>query len=400
MRERWTSASLGDVVEVMRNGINCTQDKSGNGYKVTRIETISNGKVDLTRVGYANLSAVERERFRLKSGDILFSHINSNLHVGKTAILAEGMDLYHGVNLMLIRPKTAVDPKYLERYLKFLFAGGYWRAVCKQSVNQASVNQVDIKQVPIEFPSLPEQKRIVAILDEAFEGLALAAANAEKNLKNARQLFDSYLRDAFMQYESDHSKVAIGEIADVFDGPHATPKTVESGPIFLGISALQDGQVNLRETRHVTKEDFKQWTRRVKPEPGDVVFSYETRLGQVAIIPPDFECCLGRRMGLVRVDRTKGDPKYFVYQYMSLPFQKFLKARTVKGATVDRISIRDFPSFLVCLPPLTEQNRIVSALDRLGADTGLLEMAYRKKVSALTELKQSLLAKAFAGDLT
>ena len=62
----------------------------------------------------------------------------------------------------------------------------------------------------------------------------------------------------------------LSEVSDVFDGPHATPKTVDSGPIFLGIGALQDGVINLGETRHVTEEDFKQWTRRVRPQPDDV----------------------------------------------------------------------------------------------------------------------------------
>lgn len=159
--------------------------------------------------------------------------------------------------------------------------------------------------------------------------------------------------------------VAIGDVAKIFDGPHATPKTVTAGPIFLGIGALQDGRINLGETRHVTSEDFASWTRRVKPQPGDVVFSYETRLGQAAIIPEGFECCLGRRMGLVRTDRSKLDPRFFLYYYLSPLFQDFLRSRTVFGATVDRIALKEFPSFPIALPDLNEQRTIANVLGSL-----------------------------------
>jgi type I restriction enzyme S subunit len=155
----------------------------------------------------------------------------------------------------------------------------------------------------------------------------------------------------------------LDEVADVFDGPHATPKTVDSDPIFLGISALQDGVINLGETRHVTEEDFKKWTRRVRPQADDVVFSYETRLGQAAIIPEGLECCLGRRMGLVRFNECAVVPRFFLYQYLSPPFRAFLDSKTIRGATVDRISIKDFPSFPIAVPPVAEQQRIVGILD-------------------------------------
>src|SRR5690606_2470882 len=100
----------------------------------------------------------------------------------------------------------------------------------------------------------------------------------------------------------------------------------------------------------VTLEDFKTWTRRVKPQAGDIVFSYETRLGEAAMIPEDFECCLGRRMGLVRTDRTRLDPRFFLYTYLSPYFQDLIRSRTIHGATVDRIALKEFPSFQIPLP--------------------------------------------------
>jgi type I restriction enzyme S subunit len=157
-------------------------------------------------------------------------------------------------------------------------------------------------------------------------------------------------------------RVPIGSVAEIFDGPHATPRTVDAGPIFLGIGALQNGRINLGETRHVTAEDFKLWTRRVRPQQDDVVFSYETRIGQAAIIPGRFECCLGRRMALVRTKRHRLHPKFFLYAYLSPEFQEVLRSRTIPGATVDRIALKEFPNFLIPLPPMVEQEVIAAIL--------------------------------------
>lgn len=159
----------------------------------------------------------------------------------------------------------------------------------------------------------------------------------------------------------------IGDVAEVFDGPHATPKKVESGPYFLGIKSLDNGKLNLFESAHVSAEDYIKWTRRITPEAGDVVFSYETRLGEAAIIPEGLVCCLGRRMGLLRPRREKVIPEFLLYAYLAPEFQEVVRSRTIHGSTVDRLSIKDFPNFPIRIPPLSQQKatvEILSLLDR------------------------------------
>ena len=95
-------------------------------------------------------------------------------------------------------------------------------------------------------------------------------------------------------------KTTVAEVCEVYDGPHATPAKTSSGPIFLGITSLKKGRIDLSETEHISEEDFTRWTRRVTPRAGDVVFSYETKLGEAEIIPEGLRCCLGRRMELMR----------------------------------------------------------------------------------------------------
>ena len=302
--------------------------------------------------------------------DVLLAKITPCFENGKLGI-AKG--LKNGIGFgssefIVLRPYSSITSEWLFYFL----SRDNFRSEGAQrmggAVGQQRVPKEFVESCHIPIPPLSEQQRIVRILDDAFDGLASATANAEQNLRNARALFESHLQSVFIRH-GDSPLVPIGDIAEVFDGPHATPKTVDAGPVFLGISALQDGKINLGETRHVTPDDFRKWTRRVKPQTDDVVFSYETRLGQAAIIPEGLECCLGRRMGLVRVNRKRVDPRFFVYQYISPPFRKFLDSKTVRGATVDRIALKEFPSFPISLPSLAEQEGMTRRLDKLRVET-------------------------------
>lgn len=161
-------------------------------------------------------------------------------------------------------------------------------------------------------------------------------------------------------------KVTISDLCEgIYDGPHATPEKTSKGPVFLGISCLRKGRLDLSEAEHLSEEDFEKWTRRVTPEPGDVVFSYETRLGQAAIIPEGLRCCLGRRMGLLRPDRSRTHPRFLLYAYLSPQFQAVLRRRAVQGSTVNRILLTELPEFPISVPPLAEQKAIAHVLGTL-----------------------------------
>ena len=161
-------------------------------------------------------------------------------------------------------------------------------------------------------------------------------------------------------------EVKLGEIAEIYDGPHATPKKTESGPIFLGISNLSRGLLDLSNTEHISENDFHRWTRRVEPEEGDVVFSYETRLGEAARISHGLRCCLGRRMGLLRARVDLVDPRFLLYAYLGPDFQDTLYSLTVHGSTVDRIPLINMPHFPIVIPGnIQEQRRIAHILGTL-----------------------------------
>ncbi|MDK8463383.1 restriction endonuclease subunit S [Marinobacter sp. SS13-12] len=157
----------------------------------------------------------------------------------------------------------------------------------------------------------------------------------------------------------------IGKVAQVFDGPHATPKKITEGPYFLSISSLIGGQLDLSKSARISEEQFEKWTRRVTPQQGDILFSYETRLGDAALMPSGIKACLGRRMGLLRPDTNKVDPSYLLFAYLGPEFQREIKTRTISGATVDRIALKELPFFPIRIPPLKEQKRISGVLRAL-----------------------------------
>lgn len=159
----------------------------------------------------------------------------------------------------------------------------------------------------------------------------------------------------------------IGKVAEIFDGPHATPVKTDEGPFFLSISSLENGRLDLSKSAHLSEEDFKRWTKRVTPRKGDLLFSYETRLGEAALMPDGIKACLGRRMGLLRPHADKVIPEYLLYAYLSPAFQQTIVANTITGATVDRIALNEMPDFGVRIPGIEEQKKVAGLLKNIDA---------------------------------
>ncbi len=403
MKAGWQKSTLGDVLDVLRNGVNCKQDKSGIGEKISRIESISGAWFDIDKVGYAELSEKDKPRYILKRGDILFSHINSPVHVGKTAIFDSDEPVYHGVNLLLMRPKELVTSDYLDHALKYLFQCGYWRGVCKQSVNQASVNQQDISKVEINFPkSIPEQQRIVGILDEAFDGIATAKANAEKNLRNARALFESHLQSVFAQRGEGWvgMKKPLADLCElIVDCEHKTAPTQEEGFPSIRTPNIGKGKLQLDGVYRVSEETYRDWTRRAEPKAGDLIFAREAPAGNVGVIPENLKVCLGQRTVLIRPKRDVFESEFLALILLQPCMQqKFLDHS--RGATVQHVNMKDIRALNVGkIPPLTVQRDIVSAIDSASVECERLESIYQQKLAALDALKKSLLDQAFTGQL-
>jgi type I restriction enzyme S subunit len=187
--KEWEVVRLKDVLLLLRNGLTAKQNKEGNGYPVTRIETISEEKIDPSKLGYVSgLAEKDAEEYKLIEGDVLFSHINSLEHIGKTAIY-EGVPkvLLHGMNLLLLRPdKNKIHPKFLLQLLRLFRVRKIFWAMSKKAVNQASINQTELGSLRIFLPSIGEQQKIAEILSTNDEKLRLER-NEKTKLERIKQ---------------------------------------------------------------------------------------------------------------------------------------------------------------------------------------------------------------------
>ncbi|MBK7901998.1 MAG: restriction endonuclease subunit S [Proteobacteria bacterium] len=162
----------------------------------------------------------------------------------------------------------------------------------------------------------------------------------------------------------------------LYDGPHATPKPSDAGPVLLGIkNVTDDGRLDLTEIRHIAEDDYASWTRRVEPATNDLVFTYEATLNRYAIIPRGFRGCLGRRMALIRTNPSKVDVRFLLYYFFTDEWRAVIQRNVLTGATVDRIPLTTFPDFPVRVPPLHVQQTIA---DTLSAYDELIENSHRR----------------------
>jgi len=178
----------------------------------------------------------------------------------------------------------------------------------------------------------------------------------------------------------------------LYDGPHATPKPSADGPVFLGIGNLtEDGKLDLTDIRHIAEDDFGDWTKRVVPQAGDIVFTYEATLNRYAIIPEGFRGCLGRRLALIRPSTCKVNPRFLFFYFFGEEWRQIINKNTLSGATVDRIPLTEFPTFEVNLPSRPEQDRIVEIL---SAYDDLIENNTRR-IKTLEEMAQMIFREWF-----
>lgn len=167
-------------------------------------------------------------------------------------------------------------------------------------------------------------------------------------------------------------RIVIKEICEVYDGPHATPKKTADGPVYLGIDAItDDGKINAKEFAHLSEEDYIKWTKRVTPQYGDIVFSYEATLGRYALIPKDFYGCLGRRLAIIRNVSKDIDTLWLYYYFLSPEWKQFIQSKIIKGSTVNRISVEDFPTYTVPNISIKVQRKIANILSKIDEKIAL-----------------------------
>jgi type I restriction enzyme S subunit len=253
----------------------------------------------------------------------------------------------------------------------------------------------------IPFPaSLSEQQLIVAILDEAFAAIAKAKANAEQNLKNAKELFESYLQQIFEKKCRSWEERTLKEVSEkITDGTHQTPKYYDDGVIFLSSKNVTSGKINWDNIKYIDEMQHIQMHKRVAPRVGDILLAKNGTTGVAAMVDRDVIFDIYVSLAHIRV-LNKITPEFMLYFLNSSVAKKQFNKR-LKGSGVPNLHLEEIREVVISFPKSTDaQKTIVQQLDALSAETKKLEAVYQSIINNLEELKKSILQKAFSGELT
>lgn len=265
------------------------------------------------------------------------------------------------------------------------------------------VSMNKFKDLEIPLPPLPEQQRIVSIFDEAFAAIAKAKANAEQNLKNAKELFESYLQGVFENKGEGWEEKTLGEVCSLItDGKHGDCENEEnSGYYFLSAKDVRNGTLLFDNARQITKIGFEETHRRTNLKAGDIcMVNTGATIGRISFAPNDprtYKSTFQKSVAVLKTIPSLIDNKYCCYLLQS-DVKKLVKISS--GTAVPNLLLGDLKRHKINLPKsIKEQQKIVQKLDALSTETKKLEAIYQQKINDLEELKKSVLQKAFSGEL-
>ena len=306
-------------------------------------------------------------------------------------------------NAMVVRPKN----ESLEmRFLEYLFRGGIDISKAITGAAQPQITRTNLELLEISYPeSLAEQQRIVGLLDEAFEGLATAKANAEKNLQNARALFESHLQSVFTQRGPGWVEKPLSELCYIKHGYAFEGEFFSNEGEYV---LLTPGNFYERGGYRDRGEKQKFYTGEIPRDyvlnEGDLLVAMTEQaaglLGSPILVPESDKFLHNQRLGLVmKKPNVAWTNEFFFHVFNTQPVRKAIHA-SASGVKVRHTSPTKIGDVVVAYPTsLPEQKRIVTALASLTEETQRLARIYERKLAALAELKKSLLHQAFTGEL-
>ena len=393
MKKGWQSRNLGELCEVIGGG---TPRKDKPAYYSGKIpwatvrdmrqEVITETECRITK------DAVQSSATNvIPSGNVV---IATRVGLGKVCLV--GQDTAINQDLRGVIPR---DTKTLS--VRFLF---WWlKSIADKIVAEgtgATVQGVKlpfVKSLQIPVPPLPEQQRIVGILDEAFAGIATAKANAEKNLQNARALFESYLQSVLRSKKWKWK--TLGDLCDDVEYGSSAKSKAEGGVPVLRMGNIQDGRL---DWENLVYTDGKAEIKKYLLKHNDVLFNRTNSpelVGKTAIYKSEMPAIFAGY--LIRIHRKEDllDADYLTYflnSEIAFDYGKTVVISSVNQANINGTKLKSYP---IPAPSLSEQKAIVAKLNELSEETQRLAALYERKLAALEGLKKSLLHQAFTGQL-
>ena len=396
MKQSWEIKKLGDVCDIITKGTTPTSlgfKFTDAGVNFIKVESLTeSGEIIPNKVAYISEECHQSlKRSQLKVNDILFSIAGA---LGRIGIVNEEI-VPANTNQALAIIRLAKDSGILVSFLaKYFTSNNILEEIekLKGGAAQQNLSLGQLNNLSIPLPPFPEQQRIVAILDEAFAAIAQAKYNAEQNLKNAKELFESYLQSVFENKGEGWEEKTLGDVCSLYQGIAINAKTkhalVEKSDLPL---------LRIKDLKNNTVEQYidpNNYPANALVNEEDIIY---TRTGSLGLV------FRGKR-GVLHNNSFKVVPnseltKDYLFIWLQNPiFKNRIMGLAMKAAQPD-ITHAIFKIQEIAVPPLKEQQAIVQKLDALSAETKQLETIYQQKINDLDELKKSILQKAFAGEL-
>lgn len=395
----WKTKELSEISLIIKDGLHKTPKYSKEGIpfiSTTNLVPFSKEfnfnsyRKYITKESYDELFKTNKPQ----KGDILISKCGT---IGVSQLVRTDFNFGIFVGLALVRLNDEVSGEYFEYYINSDLAQREMDNLCTGTTRKTLALQA-LKKLKISYPSIEEQKRIVAILDKAFESITKTKENAEKNLNNAKEIFESYLQSVFEKKCEGWEEMTLGEVCEIING--GTPDTKVKGywdGENLWITPKDMGKLNnifVDETeRKITDSGLKNSSAKLLPI-NSIILSSRAPIGHLAINKKPMSTNQGCK-GII--PRKNLD---FLFLYYFLKKSIGLLDSLGSGTTFKEVSGSKLAEVLISFPPLKEQQSIVKKLDTLSAETKKLEAIYNQKLADLEELKKSILEKAFKGELT
>jgi len=293
-----------------------------------------------------------------------------------------------------------LDGKIDKRFLFYYFTFFDWNEATRgdEKVKGKTLNKTKLKKLPIIVPPLEEQKQIVAKLDQCFEAIDKAKANAAKNLENAKELFQSKLNDIFSQKGEGWVEKRLIDISKFIDYRGRTPKKTTEGVRLITAKNVKMGVLNRNPQEFIHTDGYDNWMTRGIPNRNDVLFTTEAPLANVALLDTDERVALAQRIITLSVNQDIVSGEYLCYCMQSKYVQDKILAKGT-GATVTGIKAKLLKEINIPVVDHKTQAKFVNNLNKLKEQTQSLESKYQQALNSLEELKKSILQKAFEGEL-
>lgn len=404
MKAGWKARPLGEVC-IFENGDRGKNYPGRKAFVPTGVPFINAGHIADGEIDWDGMNYIPEEHFerisrgKISQGDLLFCLRGS---LGKFGHVAQPMKGAIASSLVIIRCKLDISVEFLKYYLRSESCGEQIEKYAGGAA-QPNLGATDLKKFKIPLPPLDEQKRIVAVLDAAFEGLTRARAHAEANLKNARELFLRVIESEFGLLAETHPRLNIGEISMIKGGkrlPKGEKLVATKTPFpYISIKDFNDrGSVDLDGIGYLkpeTREAIKNYIIRSE----DLYISIAGTIGKTGIVPPELDGAnlTENAARMVFNNGTSNEYVYFFTLTSDFQDQAGLNTRT---AAQPKLALERLKTISVPILPIGEQTELVAKFRDVREEAQQVQEHYRAKIADLDDLRQSLLQKAFAGELT